>query len=319
MPRGSNTRVTRSSEPRRPLPRRRPAPLAAQEPPAGRGLAGLGRLIGGVLAAAPVAGLAASLFAYFTWVRDRALSSYFGIPVDLLPAPDRNVSSQTALAVFYYPIVVVLIVGIGGLWLTARLLTLVRHGRFLGPLKITGKILSAAWVIGVMAVPALRADHTLAQRLTPLIIILSVLLTAGGLYLSEQVAFKQGQAVETPAWQKSGVLSVALIVTVLSLFWEAGLYAQSNGIRTAETIYRNLDSLPGAVVYSKERLTINGPGVEVAQIFGQAGYNYRYTGLAVLSSSTTRYLLIPEGSTPYSSSIINLTITDSMRVDFIAQ
>lgn len=72
------------------------------------------------------------------------------------------------------------------------------------------------------------------------------------------------------------------------------------------------------VVWSAERLFLQGPGVrESALPAGQhASYRYRYSGLRLLTEAHGRLFLLPAGWTTTDGAAIVLAGDDQLRVEF---
>ncbi len=83
--------------------------------------------------------------------------------------------------------------------------------------------------------------------------------------------------------------STFLVVTI-SLFWAATNYAAALGDTRVRQYEREFTTDPAAVLYSKERLHLDAPGVEeVSCQESGGGYRFRYHGLRLMIRSGGRY------------------------------
>lgn len=115
------------------------------------------------------------------------------------------------------------------------------------------------------------------------------------------------------------VVRICLIGTaILAAFWAESLYANQAGVRLAEYTVSTPSSQPAAVIYSRDRLQISGPGVQVVSLSGtDSAYQFRYSGLRLLIFANTRWFLIPDGwATNNGATAIVLPDSDTLRVDF---
>jgi hypothetical protein len=105
---------------------------------------------------------------------------------------------------------------------------------------------------------------------------------------------------------------------VLAAFWAESVYATQVGAHLAAQVASTPSSRPAVVVYSRDRLQITGPGVQVVPVGDDtAAYRFRYTGLRLLIVANARWILIPEGWTRGNgATVIVLPEGGSLRVDF---
>jgi hypothetical protein len=113
----------------------------------------------------------------------------------------------------------------------------------------------------------------------------------------------------------SGVLVGMLIV--LSLFWAASEYARGLGTGRAQEMAADLLHRSEVLVYSKERLHIEAPGVfETTVGDADSAYRYRYTGLRLLLRSGGNYFLLPALWSHTDRSTVILPDMPSIRLQF---
>ena len=104
----------------------------------------------------------------------------------------------------------------------------------------------------------------------------------------------------------------------LSLFWALGDWADAAGRGRAIDLAQHLtEQQPGVVVYSKERLQIQAPGVRMDDLAdADSAYHFRYSGLTLLIYSGGKYFLVPSGWTPSNGVTIILPDGNGRRVEF---
>jgi hypothetical protein len=107
------------------------------------------------------------------------------------------------------------------------------------------------------------------------------------------------------------------LLTILILFSVVTEYANTVGQHEANEFVSTLSAEPLVVVYSKERLHIEGPGVAETSIGDMdSGYRYRCTGLVELLHTGGKYLLLPTLWSSADGEVIILSDTPSIRVQF---
>ena len=312
-------------------PRHRPPPARPRTPSSGNGRAaaqrpgmGLDRVVQVVTAiVAPTTVFTALLF-YFGWIRTNALFQYFGVDATVLGFTTQDYLLRSTEAL-YVPLGTLLVVGLAGVWAHGQLEAWLagrrgglprRTALAVGALGVVGLALFARGVAGV-AVPRLARDGFLV---TPVCLGLGTILGAYAQWLwgrLRQPAGRRG-GVSRPRWPGLVGLGLVAMLVVLSLFWATTDYARAYGRGRAVAYARDLAVRPGVVVYSAERLFLQGPGVrELALPAGQpASYRYRYSGLRLLTEAHGRLFLLPAGWTTTDGAAIVLAGDGKLRVEF---
>ena len=91
-------------------------------------------------------------------------------------------------------------------------------------------------------------------------------------------------------------LLVALALVAVS--WVTTTVAEQRGVAAANAIEVSLPIRPQAIVYSRARLQITGPGVTLSRLdASDAAFAYRYSGLRTLVHAGGRWYLLPAGWT----------------------
>jgi len=272
---------------------------------------------------APTTLLTALLF-YFGWIRTNALFQYFGVDATALGFTTQDYLLRSTEAL-YVPLGTLLVVGLAGVWAHGQ----VEHwlaGRRGEPSRrtavavatvgVVGSALFARGVAGV-AVPRLSRDGFLV---TPACLGLGAVLGAYAQWLWRRLQPPRGRrgGANRPRWPGLIGLGLVAMLVVLSLFWATTDYARAYGRGRAVAYARDLAVRPGVVIYSAERLFLQGPGVrEQALPAGEhASYRYRYSGLRLLTESHGRLFLLPAGWTTSDGAAIVLAGGDQLRVEF---
>ncbi len=304
-------------------------------------------LIGKVIA--PTTLLVALLY-YFGWVRTNALYLYFGIDQSVLGFSLQDYllrSAATAFASARWLLILSLAavwghIGLGRL-MKSRLAS--RHTWLaLWPARL---ILAVGVLLVLGSDIAVRFGPYRWIRFLyyPLVWTAGVVLIAYGVRLyaqrrkaeaalrraeaeADKPADKGGQgALPQPAQSEapeSGIsrglyqLSWGLVIAILfaGLFWIVADYAQLVGRQQAEQTAAGLTRVPSVIVYSRDPLSLEVPGVtEVEVSGGQSVYRYRYTGLRFLVRSGEKYFLLPESWSLSRPVSIILPDSDSIRVE----
>jgi hypothetical protein len=106
------------------------------------------------------------------------------------------------------------------------------------------------------------------------------------------------------------------LFVALSLFWAAGLDAESIGRSEARDLAAHLDRLPGVVLNSHDGLSIsstNAGGIETT-VLSSGYYPYEYRGLRLFANKNGVLFLIPrEWRHDNDVPLLNLALSDKLR------
>jgi hypothetical protein len=312
-------------------PRHRPAPGRSRTPSPGhrrtaaqRPGVGLERVVQVVTAIiAPTTVLTALLF-YFGWIRTNALFQYFGVDATVLGFTTQDYLLRSTEAL-YVPLGTLLVVGLAGIWAHGQVEAWLARRRgglprrtalTVGAVGVVGLALFARGTAGV-AVPGLSRNGFLV---TPVCLGLGAILGAYAQWLWRRLRQPPGHrgGASRPRWPGLVGLGLVAMLVVLSLFWATTDYARAYGRGRAVAYARDLAVRPGVVIYSAERLFLQGPGVrEQALPAGEhASYRYRYSGLRLLTEAHGRLFLLPAGWTTTNGAAMVLAGDDQLRVEF---
>jgi hypothetical protein len=242
--------------------------------------------------------LLTALLFYFGWARSRETYGYFGVDVELLGFSASDYLLRSVNSAFR-PLMVIGIVAV--------VLTLL-HGR--APRRLAPVLLA----IGALAVAVGLTGFAVADVARVLGIGLPVCLAAGFFLLA--YADLEREADRSPAAQLRTFLLLGL--AVLGVFWSVSLYALEVGRERAEFLHRHLRTRTHVVVYSEQRLSLAGPGVQrVVQPPGSR-YRHRYSGLRLLAESEGHFILLPEGWVKGRDAAMTIPDSEDIRLDFHA-
>jgi hypothetical protein len=105
---------------------------------------------------------------------------------------------------------------------------------------------------------------------------------------------------------------------LVAVFWATANVARQRGVDAARAIELSLPIQPQAVVYSRDRLQIAGPGVGLSELDApDAAFAFRYNGLRTLVHAGGRWFLLPVGWTRQNGATVFLLpdSSEAIRVD----
>lgn len=155
----------------------------------------------------------------------------------------------------------------------------------------------------------------------PLLLMLSVGLLGYIAHVCSRYA--HALAAMTPPWLTPP--SRAYTLTLLSLgmlagLWAVSIYGDHVGTRFATDFAAQLPTQPGVVIYSTERIALNGPGIDVREIAElDTKYHYQYTGLRFLARSPDKFLLVPSRWQHDRDRVLFLRDDNTIRIDILAR
>lgn len=265
-------------------------------------------------------GVLTAILYYFGYVRQHALYAYFGVDLDTVGLSTKDYLVLSAGPVFS-PLAWAMVTGVVVLGLHHLLVLLLRAASHRVRVLVCALLaLLAFFLLAIGAVSLQRhADNVVSgPYLSP------AALGAGTLLLEyvAEAATRYGVAAggwsqvlgRTRAVRRLLVVALALIAA----FWATANTAQQHGIAAARAVEVSLPTRPQAVVYTRQRLFISGPGVGVVRLSGtDAAFGYRYNGLRPLAHVGGRWFLLPAGWTHGNGATVILLpdSADGVRVD----
>ena len=155
----------------------------------------------------------------------------------------------------------------------------------------------------------------------PLLLMLSVGLLgyASHVYSKYPSAFTPKEQIWSISHSRTYILTL-LAFGLISGLWTVGLYGDHVGTRAAIDFATQLPARPSVVIYSVEKIALNGPGIDIEEIKDPGTkYHYQYTGLRFLVHSSDKFLLLPSGWKQDRDRIFFLRDEDSIRIDIAAR
>ncbi len=274
------------------------------------------------LVVAPTTLLTGLLF-YFGWEFTNSRLLYFGIDHSLLGYSTQDYLLRSIDPVVL-PVSVMLLLGVVLVSSHAALRRWIGAGIHLDWIGW-----AAVGAVGVGVVLFVMAATEIVDRpiittnsiLTPLNLGFGVGAVVYGFYLRGLVALGTAPAPPAVPRGRSSTVIATLVTAliVLSLFAATGQWAKSAGYGRARQLAGEIGSRrPTALLYSKERLHLRGPGVAVQPIGDeQSSYRFRYTGLKLLVRAGGKFFFLPSGWAPGRGTAIVLPDDDGLRVEYV--
>ncbi|MET0714640.1 MAG: hypothetical protein ABWY57_06980 [Mycetocola sp.] len=255
--------------------------------------------------------LATALLLYFGWARTDAQAKAMGIDVSVFEysAQDYALRSVTAL---YSPLIVLLVSGL--LWNAADIVLRGSASRAPRQIATTGTTaIVAGFVVIVAAVSTEAIAPPAASLFAPYAMALGLLIVLWGFRL-QRVATAGGGRRRIEGRAITWTLAFSLVA--LLLFWGTADFAQALGRRLASDYATTVERLPRTTVFSSFRLHIDAPGVDETRELAASTITYRYSGLRLLVLSGDRYILLNDGWTAETGTIVVLRDDQSVRFEF---
>jgi hypothetical protein len=311
-------------------------PPEPTEPPPPRGLtrqdifSALGAL-GAVLT------LVTAVLFYFGWRRSDVQATAMGIDVSLFGFSTQDYVLRS-ISSLYLPLLVLLGLGLVSVWLHQRVTRLLTSKssriaqRREGAARWTGRsaaglaVVAAACVVFMAAaglesppwgIAWLASELADTQWVVPLVLVLATVMAAYLRWVHRQLQPVRATPV-LPLWQTLLPAAMVAGIVLLGGFWMLEEYASAVGRGRAEEVARDVDRLPRATVLSPSPLGITAPGVQEESIGtpGKPDVRYRTTGLRLLARSGGKVLLVPDGWSPRTGTVIVLPDADSLGWEF---
>jgi hypothetical protein len=281
--------------------------------------------------------LVTAVLFYFGWRRSDVQATAMSIDVSLFGFSTQDYVLRS-ISSLYLPLLVILGLGLVSMWLHRRVSRLLTSedarvaarreavATWTGRLGVVLAVVAAACVLftavaGLESPPwgvAWLADELAAKQwVIPLVLVLSTVASAYLRWVHRQLQPVR-VAPDLPLWQT--LLPAAMVVGIVLLggFWMLEEYASAVGRGRAEEVARNVNRLAHVVVLSPAPLGIDAPGVQEERIGtpGKPDVRYRTTGLRLLARSGGKVLLVHDGWTPQTGTVIVLPDADDVGWQF---
>lgn len=262
-----------------------------------------------------------ALLVYFGWKRSDTQSRVLGVDESIfgMSTVDYVLRSVDAL---FRPIGVGAFLGLGWIWLDARLRRRLEANPDWPALELVTRVLAYAWLLLPVIVYGLgRLWSRIGLFGFPLSFGLGVLLSVYAVHLRGNGAGGPSTPGPATGWRNELTKAFIGVIVVLSLFWSITNYANFRGVTLAVELMDGIAELPSVVVYSPERLAIDAPGVtehRVGEVDApDAGQLYRYEGLRLLEHIDDRFFLISDGFSRSHGVVVALPDDGSLRYEFV--
>ncbi|PXX57824.1 hypothetical protein DFR70_11654 [Nocardia tenerifensis] len=262
---------------------------------------------------------------YFGWAYSRAFFGYFGVDVNMLSYSTQDYVLRSLNGAFYpATITLFVVVVLVSVWQLPELHA-IRSRRPRRTLR--------RWVAAISATGSLLLTVVLLAMLLPFnlgtgTIVLPLLLIVGAALLGYAGVLRRRYPIwlrtvrqrrirpERTAWvhvQSFGL--VALIA--LGYLWAVGAAADRQGHADAQHAEAaHFVDRPSVLIFSKERLAIEGSGATVGEITApNEKYRFVYSGLWLLARTSDRYFLIPQRWAVARDRVFILRDSDDLRID----
>ena len=300
-----------------PAAERTAARQAAAEPAdaPSSGLAQLTRILGAVVAPTT---LVTSVLFYFGWMHAYHFFDYFGVNSTVLGLTTQDYLMRSLDGLFV-PMTVLAGTALLALWGHAVLRARLAAGpsrwvpRAVPALVAAGLLLATAGLASVLLAGETLLDGYLYDTAAPLSLALGVLVL---LYAVQLWRLLARPPVRSP-WAMVAEWAAVFVLVGLSLFWAASNYSRAVGYGRAADQVAALPRLPGAAVYSHQRLSLHAPGVrEVPCRDPEAAFRFRYDGLKLVLQAGDQYVFLPAAWTRADGVAILLPRGDALRLEF---
>jgi hypothetical protein len=262
---------------------------------------GLGTAIDFVTRVVAPASLLTAVLYYFGYIREHAFFAYFGVDLESLRFSTADYLVRSTGTIFL-PIGTVLVCFLLAL-LVHHLLVLVLSKRdkrwHQTAWAVTGTAAAALLVLGVAGLER-PADTNLSPLVAPIALGAGAFLLEYAIHIAVTYTPLPEPLDKTLRATKTARRIVAGALLLVSAFWATSVIAEQRGNEIAQAVEASLPVQPEAVVYSRERLEITGPGVTLTRLpdaDADAAFDYRYTGLRPLIHSGGHWFLLPAGWT----------------------
>lgn len=269
--------------------------------------------------------LITGLLYYFGWIRAQATLGYFGLDTSLVGYSTTDYllrSVNSAFTPFIRVLCIALILLSLHRFVVRRALDAPapsrtrRMGRWIVTMT---QLLTATLVTLVIMRILFPGQIGWPSGLTlPLLLITAVGLLS---YVAHLRSTHPEALGATPVSHHRVQALVLLAIGLLGALSAVSLYAGQVGRQVATNIVADLpDRRPAVVVYSTERIALEGTGVQVAEITQPGSrYRYQYSGIRLFVRSADKYLLLPVGWQRGRDRVFIIRDDDLIRIDITAR
>ncbi|GAA5076898.1 hypothetical protein [Nocardia iowensis] len=278
-----------------------------------------------IAAIASQAAAVTAVLYYFGWAYSRAFFGHFGVDVHLLGYSTQDYVLRSLNGTFY-PAAITLFVILT--LLAARRLPELHALRSRRPRRTLRCWVAATGATGAALMMAVLLAMLAQISIGSTGVALPLLLIAGATLVGYASHIRRKyQALlrtrwqrrprpgSTPAVQAQTLVLIALIA--MGYLWAVGDSADRKGRAEAKRAEAaHFVDRSSVLVFSTERLAIEGSGATVGEIAGpDEKYRYVYSGLWLLARTPDRYFLIPQQWNSVRDRVFVLRDSDDLRID----
>jgi hypothetical protein len=267
--------------------------------------------------------LISAVLYYFGWVRTQATWTYFGIDTSLLGFTTTDYALRSINSAFLP------LTGLGIAVLAAAaihnfvVLPAVRATPFSRRRRLASIGLVAGYCLGA-ALLAVVAIGLLAPVSVggPLGVLLPLFLLGAACLIAYLDQLRHTELPRRGPRTKGSGLRVLILtaLAIIGLLWAVSNYAQRIGEQVALGLATSLHDRPAVILYSADRLSLAGTGVDVTTVDQEGSkYRFRYSGLVSLIHNPDRYLLIPVDWQKGQDAVFIIPTGNDLRIDLIAR
>jgi hypothetical protein len=275
------------------------------------------KVFGGIIA--PTSLLTGLLF-YFGRSRSAGYYRYFHVNSTVLDLT-TNDYLFSGIDGLFVPVAVACLLALVLLWLNRLLLTRVPQGARRRAVRL---LVPASAVLGTVLVVLAFADlftegdvFGTNSPIGGLCLSVGVLLLVYAVRLLRLSLPPPGPAAARRPATGLAEWGAAFLLVSIGLFWAAQAYAFGVGTGGAITLHRALPTVPEAVLYSQQSLSLDIPGVsEVRCADPEAAYRFRYDGLRLVRQAGNQYLLLPAGWDRATGTAVLIPRSGTIRLEF---
>jgi hypothetical protein len=264
-----------------------PSPSGSSDGVFGAGMPRSVKLLGTIVGSTTI--LTGLLF-YFGWSQAYYFYDYLGVESSVLHLTTQDYV-QNSVDGLFVPLLVIALLMLGAVWIiwSALQSPRVAGSPHLGRYAAVAAGLGALLVLNGFSRIYVATPFNSSLGLAPISLGLGVALFFFAVRLR-----RRGRPTAPPEWVSAGEWIAVILVLCLALFWIANDYSADVGRSRARQFVSELRSLPDTQLFSKDSLSLGGPGITMQRCSDpEAAYRYRYDGLKLVLQSGGRYLLVP--------------------------
>ena len=274
-------------------------------------------------AVASQAVLFTALLYYFGWAYSRAYYGHFGVDLSIVEYDTRDYVLRSVSATFW-PAVRTLLVIIVLLSMHRVLVLPFLDGEPSPRLQLRRQVaMAAVYGAGIALLVVVITGLIFPSVGGPVDIYIPLMLIAGVAllgYAGLLQSMYRIQLTRTLPTARKDLSPLPQILVLLGLgflgcFWAVGLYGDHRGHDDATNSAAHLAAHTSVVVFSVDKLAIEGTGQAEAALPAGGKYGYMYSGLLLLTRTPDAYLLLPQQWQQRRDRVFLVPEGDDIRID----